>query len=108
MDISPANDPATVPGGRPWRGPLVGTLVALLLLAAVESVLHTDTFLYRYRSVFAAGRAMDKLLALEAAPATVLAVGNSRVDNGIHPGVFARETVSIWACPAPRPATSRA
>ncbi|MGE3775128.1 MAG: hypothetical protein AB7I32_19550 [Gammaproteobacteria bacterium] len=92
MDIPAANDPAAVPGGRPWRLPFVGTLVALLLLAGVEGVLHADSFLYRYRSVFAAGRAMDKLLALEAAPATVLVVGNSRVDNGIHPGIFLRET----------------
>ncbi len=92
MDIPTANDPAAVPGGRPWRLPFAGALIALLLLAGVEAVLHTDSFLYRYRSVFAAGRAMDKLLALEAAPATVLAVGNSRVDNGIHPEVFLRET----------------
>jgi len=92
MDIPAANDPATVPGGRPWRLPFAGTLIALLLLAGVETILHADAFLYRYRSVFAAGRAMDKLLALEAAPATVLAVGNSRVDNGIHPEVFLRET----------------
>ena len=92
MDIPSPNDPAAMPGGRPWRAPFVGTLVALLLLAGVEYVLHTDAFLYRYRAVFAAGRAMDKLLALEAAPPTVLAVGNSRVDNGVHPEVFARET----------------
>lgn len=89
MDIPSPNDPAAMPGGRPWRAPFVGTL---LLLAGVEYVLHTDAFLYRYRAVFAAGRAMDKLLALEAAPPTVLAVGNSRVDNGVHPEVFARET----------------
>lgn len=92
MSMPAANDPPAVPGGRPWRLPFAGTLVALLLLAGVEGVLHTDSFLYRFRAVFAAGRAMDKLVALEAAPATVLALGNSRVDNGIHPEIFLRET----------------
>ncbi|HMM74265.1 MAG TPA: hypothetical protein PJ986_01060 [Gammaproteobacteria bacterium] len=92
MDIRTANERSLSPRGRPWRRPFAGTLVALLLLAGVESALHTDFFLYRYRSVFAAGRAMDKLLALEAEPTPVLAVGNSRVDNGIHPEIFLRET----------------
>lgn len=77
---------------RPWRVPFGGVLVALLLLAGIEALLHSDVFLFRYRSVFAAGRAMDKLLAFEAAPATVLAIGNSRVDNGIFPAVLQRET----------------
>lgn len=72
--------------------PFGGLLVSLLLLAGVEALLHSDTFLYRYRSVFAAGRAMDKLLAFEAAPAPVLAIGNSRVDNGFFPAVMQRET----------------
>lgn len=76
----------------PWRVPFGGLLVAAVLLLGVEAVLHTDAFLYRYRSVFAAGRAMDKLLAVEERPATVLAIGNSRVDNGINPEMFRRET----------------
>ena len=54
--------------------------------------MHTDAFLYRYRSVFAAGRGMDKLLALEAEPRTVIALGNSRVDNGFHPGILRQES----------------
>lgn len=86
---------ATEPGatlGAVWRAPFGGVLVALLLLAGVEAILHSDAFLYRYRSVFAAGRAMDKLLAFEAHPTAVLALGNSRVDNGISPEVLRRET----------------
>lgn len=92
MSAEQDNEAAAGSGSRRWRAPFAGGLVALLLLACVEAVLHTDAFLYRYRSVFAAGRAMDKVLAVEAKPATVLAVGNSRVDNGIHPGEFQRET----------------
>jgi hypothetical protein len=72
----------------PRRVPGAGLLVAALLLGACELCLHGDRFLHRYRSVFAAGRAMDKLLALERGPAHVLAVGNSRVDNGFHPRMF--------------------
>ena len=86
-----ANESQAVPGSRTRRVPFLGTLIAALLLVGVEAILHADAFLYRYRSVFAAGRAMDKLLALEARPATVLAVGNSHVDNGFSPAVFVRE-----------------
>jgi hypothetical protein len=75
-----------------WRTPFAGLLIAALLLGAVEACLHSGWFLYRYRSVFAAGRAMDKLLALENRPATVVALGNSRVDNGFHPQVFEQQT----------------
>lgn len=69
---------------RPFRG----ALIALALLAACEAVLHTDAFLHRYRSVFAAGRAMDKILAAEALAPELLVLGNSRVDNGIVPDVL--------------------
>jgi hypothetical protein len=50
-----------------------------------EWVLHTDEFLYRYRSVFAAGRAMDKMRYVEAHVPHLLVAGNSRMDNGIDP-----------------------
>lgn len=85
--------PATPADGSraPWRVPFAGLAIAALLLAGVEAFLHTDSFLYRYRSVFAAGRAMDKLLALEANPSAVIALGNSRVDNGFHPDVLQQE-----------------
>ena len=62
-----------------------GIIFALLLLAAVEAWLHTDAFLYRYRSVFAVGRAMDKLRYVEMHPIRVLLVGNSRIDNAFDP-----------------------
>jgi hypothetical protein len=61
----------------------------LLLLAVVEAVLHTDGFLYRYRAVFAVGRAMDKVRHVESHPPTLLIVGNSRVDNGFDPQALA-------------------
>lgn len=62
-----------------------GSAIGLLLLVLVETWLHTDAFLYRYRSVFAAGRAMDKLHYVESRMPTLLVLGNSRVDNGFDP-----------------------
>lgn len=62
-----------------------GSAVGLLLLALVETWLHTDDFLYRYRSVFATGRAMGKLHFVESHPPALLVLGNSRVDNGFDP-----------------------
>lgn len=76
----------------PLRAPFGGLLIAALLLSLVEAILHTDAFLYRYRAVFAAGRVMDKLLAVETFPPTLLVLGNSRVDNGFSPDVLRRET----------------
>ena len=70
-----------------WPG--LGAAFALLLLLAPEAALHTDESFYRYRAVFAAGRAMDKLTYVEANAPTLLIVGNSRVDNGFDPGAIA-------------------
>jgi hypothetical protein len=67
--------------GRPGAG----LLVALLLLLAVESWLHTDSFLLKFRSVFAAGRAMDKVVHVEDHRPGLLILGNSRADNGFDP-----------------------
>lgn len=67
------------------RRPGRGLLVAAVLLVAVEAWLHTDHFLYRFRSVFAAGRAMDKVLHVEASRPELLIVGNSRADNAFDP-----------------------
>jgi hypothetical protein len=58
---------------------------AVLIILSVECVLHSDAFMHRYRSVFAVGRAMDKLHYVETQPPGVLFMGNSRVDNGIDP-----------------------
>jgi len=69
--------------------PGLGVAFALLLLLAAEAALHTDAFLLRYRAVFAAGRAMDKLRHVESDAPRLLIVGNSRVDNGFDPGVIA-------------------
>jgi len=66
-----------------------GVLVAIGLLLIVEAWLHTDAFLYRYRSVFAAGRAMDKVRYVESARPRLVVAGNSRVDNGFDPVVLA-------------------
>lgn len=62
-----------------------GAVFAIVLLLILELFLHTDTFLLKYRSVFAAGRLMDKLDALSELPIDVLLVGNSRTDNGFDP-----------------------
>src|ERR1700720_1151671 len=73
--------------GRPgWLyAPGAGFVFALALLAVVEVWLHNDDFLYRYRSVFAVGRAMDKLRYVESQAPAVVIVGNSRVDNAFDP-----------------------
>ena len=60
-----------------------------MLLLVPEAMLHTDEFFYRFRAVFAVGRAMDKLKFVEANAPTLLIVGNSRVDNGFDPGAIA-------------------
>jgi hypothetical protein len=65
--------------------PGAGLLVALLLLCAVEGWLHTDSFLLKFRSVFAAGRAMDKVVHVEQHRPGLLILGNSRADNGFDP-----------------------
>ncbi len=71
--------------------PGLGLVFALLFLLCAEAALHTDAFLYRYRSVFAAGRAMDKIRFIESNAPSVLIVGDSRVDNAFDPGVIARQ-----------------
>ena len=60
-------------------------MVCLALLAAIELSMHSDVLLYRYRSVFAVGRAMDKLRYVEHFEPAFLIAGNSRVDNGFDP-----------------------
>ncbi len=65
--------------------PGAGLLVALLLLCAVEVWLHTDSFLLTFRSVFAAGRAMDKVVYAEQHRPGLLILGNSRADNAFDP-----------------------
>ena len=47
--------------------------------------MHTDDFLYRFRSVFAAGRALDKVAYVESHAPKLLIMGNSRADNGFDP-----------------------
>ena len=47
--------------------------------------MHSEKVVHQYRSVFAAGRAMDKILYVEKHPPNILFLGNSRVDNGIDP-----------------------
>lgn len=64
--------------------------IAVLLVGAVEAALHSELVLHRYRSVFALGRAYDKLHHVERHPPMVLFLGNSRTDNGIDPRTFSR------------------
>lgn len=62
--------------------------VAVLVLLSVELALHSESVLHRYRSVFAVGRAIDKLAYVEMHAPHVLFIGNSRVDNGVDPHTF--------------------
>jgi len=62
-----------------------GAVFALILILICELCLHTDSFLLKYRSVFAAGRLMDKVDALTNLPVKLLLIGNSRTDNGFDP-----------------------
>jgi hypothetical protein len=64
-----------------------GLIIGLLVLLGVELYLHNDDFLHRYRSVFAVGRAADKIDHVVKMQPTIVFMGNSRVDNGIAPGV---------------------
>jgi len=65
-----------------------GLIIACLILFGCEIYLHYDGFLHRYRSVFAVGRAADKIdYVIENRPRLVL-VGNSRVDNAIDPALL--------------------
>ncbi len=61
---------------------------ALVLLLVFEAALHCDAWLYRYRSVFAAGRAEDKMRHAARQQPDTLFVGNSRTDNGLSPAAF--------------------
>ena len=64
--------------------------LAAAILLLVEAALHSDAMVHRYRSVFAVGRAMDKVLYVEHHTPHLLFVGNSRVDNGIDPSTVSR------------------
>lgn len=59
--------------------------LAAFILLCVELALHSESVMHRYRSVFAVGRAMDKLHYVERDPPQLLFLGNSRTDNGIDP-----------------------
>lgn len=76
-----------VPPGRnaKLQRPGLGLLVAAIFLGSVEFWLHTDGFLHHYRSVFAAGRALDKTIFVETHCPELLILGNSRADNGFDP-----------------------
>jgi len=62
--------------------------IAVLVLLTAELALHSEPVLHRYRSVFAVGRAIDKLDYVETHVPHVLFIGNSRVDNGVDPHTF--------------------
>jgi hypothetical protein len=66
-------------------GPGKSFWFATLIVLCVEFALHSETIVHRYRSVFAVGRALDKLQHVEKHPPQVLFMGNSRTDNGIDP-----------------------
>lgn len=66
--------------------------LALLLTGLVELALHSEAVMFRYRAVFAQGRAYDKLFEVERRPPQILFIGNSRTDNGIDPRAVER----VW------------
>lgn len=63
----------------------MAAIVVLAWLLLFELALHSDAVLWRYRSVFAAGRATDKLRWVQTHRPSVLIAGNSRIDNGVDP-----------------------
>lgn len=63
---------------------------AAFIILCVELALHSEVTIHRYRSVFAVGRAIDKLHFVERHPPQVLFIGNSRTDNGIDPRAISR------------------
>jgi len=67
-----------------------GIVSALVILLGVELYLHNDDFLHRYRSVFAVGRAADKLKFASTEKPELIFLGNSRVDNAIDPNTVAK------------------
>lgn len=67
-------------GATPW--------ITLAVLLVFELVLHSDAWVLRYRSVFAVGRASDKVDFVARQSPEVLFVGNSRADNGLSPEAF--------------------
>jgi hypothetical protein len=72
----------------PGLGAAFWTAAVVLLL--VEAAMHSDRVVHQYRAVFAAGRAMDKIIYVEKQPPKILFLGNSRVDNGIDPKTAAQ------------------
>lgn len=73
---------------KDWRKigmPGAGVLLAIVLLLGAEALLHSDAFMHRLRSVFAVGRAYDKVLHVQKQAPNLLVLGNSRVDNAIDP-----------------------
>lgn len=65
-----------------------GVLTALLILLGLELYLHNEDFLHRYRSVFATGRAADKINYTINRKPQLIFVGNSRVDNAVNPKIL--------------------
>jgi hypothetical protein len=81
----------------------LGLLIGALLFCAVERWLQSNDFLFRFRSVFAAGRAAGKVLYVEANRSEMLILGNGRVDNGLVP----RKLREAFNLPLERDASAR-
>ncbi|HET9644028.1 MAG TPA: hypothetical protein VFP68_11870 [Burkholderiaceae bacterium] len=67
------------------------------MIALLEAALHGDALLHRLRSVFAAGRALDKLLYVQSHRPQLLIIGNSRADNGFDPATVLRQLPPVFA-----------
>jgi hypothetical protein len=64
--------------------------LAAAAVLCVEAAFHSEAVMQRYRSVFAVGRAVDKLHYVERYSPHVVFLGNSRTDNGIDPRTVGR------------------
>lgn len=96
-DYAPSLDASSAKYLAPAASIGKGLLVALLILLSVEFSLHSDAVLHRLRSVFAAGRAMDKVLHVETTKPELLIIGNSRADNGFDPRTVVTSMHSGWS-----------
>lgn len=74
---------------RWWTRSGLGLLTAIILLGLVEAALHQDAIVQRYRAVFGAARAVDKIAHIKAQPPKLLLLGNSRIDNDFNPRIIA-------------------
>jgi hypothetical protein len=86
--------------------PGLGMVIAVVMLVGVEALLHSDSFMYRLRAVFAVGRASRRCCT---SSATLRGGSSSATAGSITASILAPwhaqcrqgRASSIWACPEP-------